>query len=175
MKTLDGGESEVSGRRCYYPTDYGDRQWERLLAFALSRADSFECAVPYPYVMQDLRSAPLWPPELNRLGEHMIDRHVSLIRWEVLRAYPIQYVRYRMESEVVDYVHGIGGLEDWSWDGKAPRDPTFYLGNAPLLATDSLQGRIAVYVDARDLATLTGAGIRLVEPLGVKPEPWPTP
>jgi hypothetical protein len=146
-----------------------------LLAFALSRADSFECAVPYPFVMQDLNTAPLWPSELNSLRDDLIDRYVSLIRWDHLRNYATQFVRYELSPAVATYVHGIGRLEDWSWDNDTPRDPTFYLDDAPLLATDSLQGRIAVFVDSRDLAVLTGSGIRLVEPLGVKPEPWPTP
>lgn len=104
-----------------------------------------------------------------------MDRHVSLIRWELRRDYATQFVRYRLAPAVVDYVLGIGTLTEWSWEESAPCDPTFYRGESLILATDSAEGRIAVYADERDLALLTGAGIRLVEPLGVKPEPWPTP
>ncbi len=165
----------MDARRRYHPTDYGDRQWRRLRAFALSRADSFECAVPYPFVMQDLRQAPLWPPELNGFSEYMVDRYVSLIRWDVARSYATQYVRYELSEPVASYVDSVDRLEGWSWDEGKPRDPTFYVGDSLLMATDSLQGRIAVYVDERDFALLAGAGIRLVEPLGVKADPWPTP
>ena len=47
--------------------------------------------------------------------------------------------------------------------------------NVVTAATDSVEGRIAIFADPDDVAALTGVGIRLLEPLGVKAEPWPTP
>ena len=162
-------------RRRYHPTDFGERQWHRLLAFALSRADSFECALPYPYVVQDLARAPLWPPELEMLRRDLVDRHVSMIRWELTRDYPTQFARFRLTPRVVRYVRAVGPIDAWSWECRAPRDPTFYSDDMPIMATDSVEGRIAVFVDQADLEMLTGSGIRLVEPLGVTAKPWPTP
>jgi hypothetical protein len=125
--------------------------------------------------MQDLKDSPLWPPALNALRQYMVDRHVSLIRWEQMREHPTQFVRYALAPQVVDYVRGIGALSDWDWELNTPQDPTFYAEDKPVLATDSTSGRIALFADEDDLAWLAHAGIRVVEPLGVKADPWPTP
>ena len=162
-------------RRRYHPADFGDLQWARLLAFALERADGFECAIPYPYVVQDLAVAPLWPPELNAFQPDLVDRHVSLIRWELAHDYATQFVRFRITPALAGYVRAMRHLEYWSWQRGAPEDPTLYEGNAVVLATESVDGRIAVYADAADVAILNDHGIRLIEPLGLKAEPWPTP
>lgn len=162
-------------RRRYHPADSGNWQWSRLLAFAMERADSYECAVPYPIVVQDLQRAPLWPRPLQALRGEVIDRHVSTIRWELAQDYATQFVRFRLTSDLRAYICSIRRLEEWSWRLGTPEDPTFYHGEALLLATESVQGRISVYADPEELAALTGVGIRLLEPLGVKAEPWPTP
>jgi hypothetical protein len=165
----------VSQRRKYHPADFGERQWGRLLEFALERADGLECAVPYPVVVQDLAAAPLWPPELETFRSVVIDRHVSLVRWEVRQDFATQFVRFRMTPALRRYVRTYRHLEDWSWALGAPEDPTFYFGDHRLLATESVSGRIAVFASHDDVSVLTGVGIRLVEPLGVTAEPWPTP
>jgi hypothetical protein len=150
-------------------------QWTRLLAFALERADTFECAVPYPVIVQDLSAAPLWPRELEPLRPALVDRHVSLVRWDLVQDYPTQYLRFRLAAPVASYVRSLPRLETWSWQLGTPEDPTFFEDGTPLLSTESVDGRISVYAEPADVAALTGVGIRLVESLGVKPEPWPTP
>lgn len=162
-------------RRRYHPADSGSWQWNRLLAFALERADSFECAIPYAVVVQDLARAPLWPRALHALRGDVLDRHVSTIRWELAQEYATQFVRLRLTPAMRQYIVSVRQLEDWAWRLGAPEDPTFFHGESLLLATESLQGRISVYADPGELAELTGVGIRLLEPLGVKAEPWPTP
>lgn len=162
-------------RRRYHPVDHGDRQWHAILAFALSRADGFECALPYPVIAQDLGALPLWPPALKRFKADMVDRTVSLIRWDELQEQATQFVRFRLSSALIGYVASRRRLEQWSWSQGSPEDPTLYLGDEVLLATESRQGRIAVYADDLDVAHLTAAGVRLLEPLGVRAQPWPTP
>jgi hypothetical protein len=165
----------VPQRERYHPLDYGDRQWSRLLTFALERADSFECAIPYLYVVQDLARAPFWPTSLNSLRHDLIERYVSFVRWERNREYPTQFARFRLTPRVAQYVRALGSLDNWLWEHDAPEDPTFYAGDAVLLTADSVDGRIAVYVDDTDILRLANSGVRLIEPLGVTAEPWPTP
>jgi len=162
-------------RRRYHPTDFGDRQWARLLQFALQRADSFEVAVPYLFVAQDLWRTRLWPRVLEGLRGDMVDRHVSFVRWEQTREMPTQFVRFRLTARVAGYISALPRLEAWDWEHGTPEDPTFYEGDDVLLASDSAQGRIAVYADPSEVALLSDVGIRLIEPLGVQAEPWPTP
>lgn len=165
----------MTDRRRYHPSDSSDRHWQRLLQYALGKADTFECAIPYPVVLQDLAHAPLWPTALQAFRRNLIDRHASVIRWELRRDYATQFVRFQLTAPLLNYIRSFPQLEAWRWDYGAPEDPAFFSGEAVLLATESAQGRIAVYADAAELAALTGAGIRLLEPLGVTAEPWPTP
>jgi hypothetical protein len=164
----------LDDRRRYHPADAGDRQWQMLLAFALDRSDHFECALGYPMVTQDLARLKL-PAPLDAFRPQLVERHVSLIRWETRQDYPTQFVRFRLIPPLAAWVASLRRLEHWAWDRGAPEDPTFYRDGEVLLATESRDGRIAVYADDVDHAALTGVGIRLLEPLGVRAEPWPTP
>lgn len=165
----------MESRRRYHPTDFGDAQWARLLEFALDRADSFECAVPYRYTTCDLRRAPLWPRSLESMRVDLVDRYVCHVRGDRLRDEPAQFLRFRLTPRVLRAIRAVPRLEAWSWKMGAPEDPVLYLGDTVLLATESAHGQITVYADPDDLATLSGAGIRLIEPLDVRAEPWPTP
>jgi hypothetical protein len=162
-------------RRRYHPIDAGERQWHMLLAFALERADEFECALPYRVVVQDLARLRLKPESLEQFRPALVDRHVSLIRWETRQDYATQFVRLRMSAALAGWVAAVRWLEHWSWRNDMPEDPTFYQAGQVLLATESRHGRIAVFADPVDRAALDGVGIRLLEPLGVRAEPWPTP
>jgi hypothetical protein len=166
---------ETGGRKRYHPVDAGDRQWHALLAFALERADGFECALPYPVTLQDMAAWPLWPRALGRFRADVVDRHVSLFRWEELQRFPTQFVRFRLSPGLAGWIESPRCLDHWCWRYDMPEDPTFYCGHEVLLATESRHGRIAVYADPFDVAVLAGSGIRLLEPLGVRAEPWPTP
>ena len=161
-------------RRRYHPVDAGDRQWHALLAFVLERADAFECAIPYPVITQDLARLPLWPPALAAFRADLVERHVSLIRWDTRQDYGTQYVRLRLGAALAGWIASLRRLEDWSWRRGTPEDPAFFHGDQLLLSTESRDGRIAVYADPVDRDTLSHAGIRLLEPLGVRAEPWPT-
>ena len=165
----------MDARRCYHPTDFGDAQWARLLDFALDRADAFECAIPYRYIACDLDQTPLWPRTLEALRGELVDRYVSHIRGDRLREVPAQFLRFRLTPRVLELIRSVPRLEAWSWAKHMPEDPVLYLGDTVLLATESAHGRITVYADSDDLAALSGVGIRLIEPLGVRAEPWPTP
>lgn len=158
-----------------HPVDYNDHQWRALLSFALQRADSFECAVPYPFIAHNLARTPLWPRALNAFRGQLIDRYVSFVRWESCLSYPTQFVRFRLQPELIEYIRAIGPLDNWQWDRQAPEDPAFYAADELLLATSSADGRIAVFVADDEIASLEALGVRLVEPLGVTAEPWPTP
>ena len=165
----------MNQRQRYHPTDFGARQWASLLDFALERADQFECAIPYPFVAQELWTAPLFAPGLDPLREALIDRHVSLFRGGQTRDYPTQYLRFELRPAVADFIRSVRRLEGWNWSRQMPEDPCFLLDDALLLATDSAEGRITVYADPDERQALQGAGIRLIEPLGVRADPWPTP
>jgi len=162
-------------RRKYHPTDFSDGQWQRLLAYALERADAFECVLPYRVVLQNLECAPLWPAELDEHREAIVDRYVSLIRWELRRDEPTQFVRFRLTTALRSYIQGADRLEDWCWRSGRPEDPSFFRGGEPVLVTESIDGRIAVYADPDEVQGLGSRGVRLLEPLGVRAEPWPTP
>jgi hypothetical protein len=162
-------------RRRYHPVDAGDRQWQALLTFALDRADSFECALPYPVIVQSLEGLPLWPRSLARFQADVVDRHVSLLRWGEWQPVGTQFVRLRLTPALSGWVGALRRLDHWSWRHDMPEDPTFYRGDEVLVATESRNGRIAVYADDFDVAVLAGSGIRLLEPLGVRAAPWPTP
>ncbi len=165
----------MAERRKHFPVDFGDVPWRMLLGFALQTADRFECAIPYPYVALSLERAPLWPRGLNAFRGQLIDRHVNHVRWDRLQPYPTQYVRFRLTPELRRYVQGIGPLDNWLWANDVPEDPAFYVGEEPLLMADSIDGRIAVFVRSDELDRLAAQGVRLVQPLGVAAEPWPTP
>lgn len=165
----------MSDRRRYHPTDFGPKQWQRLLSFALGRSDEVEVAVPYVTIVQDLAASPLWPPALEARRNAVTDRSVSLIRWGRLQDTPTQFVRLSLTADVRRYVRRLGPLERWSWRRSAPEDPTFLCRGAVVLATESGTGRISVFADTRDFAALTDSGVRLLEPLGAEAEPWPTP
>lgn len=165
----------MSQRRRYHPRDFGDVQWERLLEFALERCDTFECAIPYSYIVQDLASAPLWPTDLRPLHDDVVTRYASTVRWGYVQEYATQFVRFRATPALRRYVRSVSRLEAWSWEQGAPEDPTFHVGDTVILSTESTSGRIAVYADRTDIDDLSQVGIRLIEPLGVKAEPWPTP
>jgi len=171
---LESGGS-VATRRKYHPTDFGEAQWRRLLTFALAEADAFECAIPYRTVVHDLSASPLWPEELNAFRGLVMDRHVSLIRWEFLHDYPTQFVRLRLTPGLKVFIRRLAHLQEWSWATGHPEDPALYGGGAPILETESVAGRVAVYADPKEVTRLMSVGVRLLEPLGVKPEPWPTP
>lgn len=165
----------MENRRRYHPTDFGNLQWARLLDFELGRADSFECTLPYRYVSMDIWRERLWPDRLQALRPDMTDRYATFVRGERMRDDAAQIVRFRMTPRVARFIRSIRHLESWSWPNELPEDPAFFLGDTLLLATESRQGRITVYADATDVATLHGAGVRLIEPLGVQADPWPTP
>lgn len=162
-------------RRRYHPRDFSDAQWRRLLQFALERSDAFECAVPYPYVTQDIAAMPLWPKALADLRSEVIGRHVSYVRWGRVQDSPTQFVRLRVTPAVAEFTRSIASLEAWSWGEGAPEDPTFLRGETVILSTESPFGRIAVFADSSDLDYLNEAGVHLIEPLNVKADPWPTP
>ncbi|MCB0216953.1 MAG: hypothetical protein KDH92_09975 [Chloroflexi bacterium] len=165
----------MTQRQRYHPTDFGARQWARLLDFALARADRFECAIPYPFVAQELWTAPLFTAGLEPLREALIDRHVSLLRGGQTRDQATQYLSFELRPAVAEFIRSVRRLEGWSWSRRMPEDPSFLIDETLLLATDSVGGRITVYADPDERQALQGAGIRLIEPLGVQAEPWPTP
>jgi hypothetical protein len=162
-------------RTKYHPTDFSTALWHRVLAFGLAKADSFQCALPYPVILQDLGRQRLWPPELEEFRADLIDRHVSLIRWDLTRDAPTQFVRFRLSGGLESYIHSVRSLQEWSWGRERPEDPTLYCGDEPILVTESLDGRIAVFADNEEVHDLGANGVRLLEPLGVRAEPWPTP
>jgi hypothetical protein len=162
-------------RTKYHPTDFSAGLWHRVLSFGLAKADHFQCALPYPVVLQDLEGERLWPRELEAFRADIVDRHVSLIRWDIARDTPTQFVRFRLTPGLEAYIHAVRGLQDWSWSKSRPEDPTLYAGDEPILVTESLDGRIAVFADHDEVHDLGAHGVRLLEPLGVRAEPWPTP
>jgi hypothetical protein len=172
-------EEPVPVRRKYHPADFGDQQWQRLLAYALERADRFRCATPYRYVAQDIDAAPLWPSSLEAFRSGLIDRHVSLIRWETVREVATDFLEFRLDGperrEILEYLREPRRLEDWNWNAGRPEDPGFSGRGIPILDTESADGRISVFASPVEVDQLSAAGIRLLEPLGVKAEPWPTP
>ena len=165
----------MSERRRYHPTDFGNAQWKRILRFALERADGFSCAIPYPYVVQDLWEAPLVFRVLEGIRPALAERELSMIRWERTQEQANQFLHFRMTGEVRDFVRKPKGLEAWSWRQNMPEDPSFHLGATTLVTTESGSGRIAVYANPEEHAWLTDQGVRLIEPLGVRAKPWPTP
>jgi hypothetical protein len=165
----------VTERRRYHPSDSSNLHWRRLLSYALDRADVFECAIPYPVILQDLAHARLWPSALQPFAGELLDRHVSLIRWEISHDYATQFLRFKITPSLIRYVESFRGLERWQWELGAPEDPSFLVGDTPVLTTESANGRIAVFASAHEFVQLADNGIRLLEPLGVKAEPWPTP
>lgn len=162
-------------RKRYHPTDFGEQQWSRLLDFVFERAELLEVAIPYPYVAHNLDRAPLFSPALEALREAVVDRYVSTIRWGSAQAYATQFVRLRLDPRVCSFVRSQRRLEGWSWRRLMPEDPCFLAGGSILLATESADGRIAVFADEAERSKLRDSGIRLIEPLGVEAEPWPTP
>jgi hypothetical protein len=64
---------------------------------------------------------------------------------------------------------------DWSWPLARPEDPTFLVGELPLLSVNSASGRVVVFATAAERSELAEVGIRLLEPLAARAEPWPTP
>lgn len=165
----------MSQRRPYHPTDFGQLQWARLLEHALERADTIEFALPYRFVAQDLWHAALWPRRLESFRGDLVERHVSLVRWDRLREEATQFVSFRSSAQLGRMLRAVPRLEAWSWRRDLPEDPVFRAGGQVLLATESRAGRITVFADPAEAALLVGAGVRLVEPLGVRAEPWPTP
>jgi len=167
--------ARTDGRRRYHPTEYGQRPWQALLGFALERADAFTCALPYRVVRQDFFGARLPVPLLERFREDIEARYASVIRWGILREQPTEFVTLRLSPELRRAIQTVRRLEEWSWDHGRPEDPTLLLGDAPILETESVDGRVTLYATADEMAALVANGVRLVEPLGVRAEPWPTP
>ena len=167
--------ARTDGRRRYHPTDYGQRPWQALLGFALARADTFACALPYRVVRQDFIAARLPVPVLERFRDDIEERYAGLIRWGVLREEPTEFVTLRLSPELRRAIQQVRRLEEWSWEHGRPEDPTLLLGDAPILETESVDGRVSLYATADEMASLAASGVRLVEPLGVHAEPWPTP
>lgn len=165
----------MDDRRRYHPTDFGNLQWSRLLDFELDRADGFECTIPYTYVAIDIWRTPLWPPQLEGLRADMLDRYATFVRGDAVSDQAAQVIRFRLTARVARFIRSVRTLEGWSWKHGLPEDPAFFQADTPLLATESRHGRITVFASTDDVATLSGAGIRLIEPLGVRAEPWPTP
>jgi hypothetical protein len=162
-------------RTKYHPTDFSAALWHRVLSFSLEKSDSFQCALPYPVVVQDLERELLWPPELEAFRPEIVDRHVSLIRWDITRDKPTQFVRFRLTPGLEAYMRAVRSLQEWSWTKDRPEDPTLFAGDEPILVTESRDGRIAVFADNDEVHDLGAHGVRLLEPLGVRAEPWPTP
>lgn len=167
--------TRADGRRRYHPTEHGQRPWHVLLDFALERADAFACALPYRIVRQDYFDARLPVPLLERFRADVLERHVSLIRWGVLRDQPTEFVVLRLSPELRRAIRAVRRLEAWSWDHGRPEDPTLLAGDLPILETESADGRVALYATEAEMAALATGGVRLVESLGVRAEPWPTP
>ncbi len=167
--------ARADGRLRWHPVDYGDAPWQRLLAFALAHADHFECVVPYRVVRLDLLRAPLWPPTLEAYRDDLVSRHASVIRGETTQDSPVEYLRFRMSPLVRRFVGRTRRLEDWSWSHGRPEDPAFLRGELPLLLTNSQHGRVTVFATEAERADLADGGLRLVEPLAARAEPWPTP
>jgi hypothetical protein len=168
----------VDARRMYHPADFGDQQWSRLLEYALGRADTFRCVTPYRVVLQTL-AAPFGLAQLDEFRGVLIERYASLIRWDVEREEPVEFLQFDVavpEAESLRrYIRAARRLEEWSWAAGRPEDPTFLLRGVPILSTESVGGRIAVFANDTEASQLVSDGIRLLEPLGVKAEPWPTP
>lgn len=173
--TADEGSTRPDGRRRYHPTEHGQGPWQALLDFALERADAFGCALPYRVVRQDFLGARLPVPMLERFRTDLLDRHASLIRWGLLRDEPTEFVVLRLSPELRRAIRSVRRLESWSWEHGRPEDPALLLGGLPILETESADGRAALYATEAEMAALAAGGLRLVEPLGVRAEPWPTP
>jgi len=165
----------VTERRRYHPADYGPTTWRRLVRAALAKSDALECAIPYPHVVHDLFGAPLWPADLETLRSAVTDRHVSLVRWGRLQDEPVQLLRLALTPAVRRYVRGVDALHRWAWGLGRPEDPSFYADAEPVMTTESRSGRVSVYLTDDELARLRSAGLRLLEPLGLEADPWPTP
>lgn len=165
----------ADGRHRLHPADYGDIQWQRLLDFALSRAKHFECVVPYRIVRQDLLAAPLWPPTLEAYRGDLVARHASMIRGESTLDAPVEYLRFRLSPMVRRFVARTRRQADWAWPLARPEDPTFLVNELPLLGVNSASGRVVVFATAQERTELADVGIRLLEPLAARAEPWPTP
>lgn len=171
----DDREAYVDERQRYFPIDYSDRLWRRLRDDALMRADRLVIALPYLYVAQGLFEAPLGLPCLEALRGAVLERYASHIRADRLRETPSQFVCLRLDDAVRAFAGDIATLEGWAWKRGRPEDPCFYLGEQPILTTDSPNGCITVYADRTERSALEQSGVRLVEPLGAVAEPWPTP
>lgn len=164
------------GRRRYHPTDFGDRPWQALVAFAGRHADAFQCAVPYRVVRQSVDGAPLRPATVEVLRSSLVDRYASLLRWGEVIDVPVEVLTFRHDPAVRRFVAASPRLTDWVWAKRMPEDPTFLVRGEPLVASDSRTGRVAVFASPDEHDELTRRlGVRLVEPLGVVCEPWPTP
>jgi hypothetical protein len=168
-------EERPDGRRRYHPTDFSDSLWRNLLDYAIERADTFRCALPYRFVQVDFEHAPLWPQTLEAHRGALIERYVSHIRAERTREHPTQFAVFTLTPQVERLIRGVTSLQNWSWRHGLPEDPSFLAGTEVVIDTESGPGRIVVYADEREFEALGAAGVRLIEPLGVEAAPWPTP
>ena len=171
----DNREAYVEDRQRYFPIDYSDQLWRRLRDHALAQADRLVIALPYPFIAQGLARQPLGLPCLEGLRGAVLERYASHIRADRLRETPSQFVCLRLDDAVRAFAGDIATLEGWSWKRGRPEDPCFYLGEQPILTTDSPNSCITVYADRTERTVLEQSGVRLVEPLGAVAEPWPTP
>lgn len=163
------------GRKRYLPTDFGDRPWQALLTFGLARADAFGCLLPYRYVQQDFFGAPLGSALLEPFADRVLERYASFVRAGHLGDTAVQVLRLRLSDELAAALRSVRRLEDWRFERGRPEDPTLALRGRPILETDSRSGQVSVYATREELEHLADEGVRLIEPLGVKAAPWPTP
>lgn len=168
-------DGRPDGRKRYLPTDFGDRPWQALLAFGLQRADAFGCVIPYRFLRQDFFDAPLQSPLLEPFADRLQERYATFLRGGHLGDTAVQVLRLSLDEELGAALRTVRRLEDWRFEQGRPEDPSLSVAGRPLLETDSRAGRVSVYATHEELEALATDGIRLIEPLGVKAAPWPTP
>ena len=168
-------EGRPDGRRRYHPTDFNDALWQRLIEYGIERSDAFRLALPHRFVHVDYMRSPLWPPTLEAHRGAMTERYVSHVRGDRSRDKPTEFAVFGLKPPIKRLVRGVSSLQHWDWRRGLPEDPTFLAGDKVMLTTESRQGRITVYADEHEFESLSEHGVRLIEPLGVKAAPWPTP
>ena len=129
-----------------------DNEWLELVDWAIERSDRLKLTYsPHSTLLLVPRFRIIRPgigdiAIFSDIRAFLIDENETFVRWGSKQRKAVIHFTYELNENVAGLVRKAGYLENWVAHDYMPEDPTFLLGDKPILESISHEGEVFLFI-----------------------------